>query len=98
MALNKVAGDLGFKSTSQLTLISTGEPLHDRLGTFGIGTNFSNDFTKASSTEKSKALNMVIKLASVDGKPCVKISDDLTKNTGDKETVQQVKKIFGLPI
>ncbi|KAF8920145.1 nicotinate phosphoribosyltransferase [Mucidula mucida] len=80
MALNKVAGDLGFKST------------------FGIGTNFSNDFTKASSTEKSKALNMVIKLASVDGKPCVKISDDLTKNTGDKETVQQVKKIFGLPI
>ena len=29
--------------------------------------------------EKSKALNMVIKISSVDGKPCVKISDDLDK-------------------
>lgn len=50
-------------------------------GSYGIGTFFTNDFCTASSggTEKSKALNMVIKLSSVDGKPCVKISDDLTK-------------------
>ena len=33
----------------------------------------TNDFGK------SKALNMVIKLASVGDKPCVKISDELTK-------------------
>ncbi|KIY73764.1 nicotinate phosphoribosyltransferase [Cylindrobasidium torrendii FP15055 ss-10] len=65
---------------------------------FGIGTNFTNDFTKATSTdEKSKALNMVIKLRYVNGIECVKISDDLTKNTGDEETVRAVKKIFGLP-
>lgn len=45
---------------------------------FGIGTNFTNDFLKKSShgKEKSKALNMVIKLSSVDGKPCVKLSDE----------------------
>lgn len=41
----------------------------------------TNDFKKKSSggTEKSKALNMVIKLSSVDGKPAVKISDEITK-------------------
>lgn len=49
-------------------------------GSFGIGTSLSNDFKKASNgAEKSRALNMVIKLSSVDGKPTVKISDDITK-------------------
>ena len=48
---------------------------------FGIGTFLTNDFKSLSSKgkEKSKALNMVIKLASINNLPCVKISDDLTK-------------------
>ncbi|CDO74361.1 hypothetical protein BN946_scf184355.g9 [Trametes cinnabarina] len=75
----------------------------DELGfkcAFGIGTSLSNDFTKLSSggKEKSRALNMVIKLSSVDGKPTVKISDEITKNTGDPATVRHVKEIFGIPI
>lgn len=51
---------------------------------FGIGTFLTNDFYTVSSggAEKSKALNIVIKLSSVDEKPCVKISDDLTKVRG----------------
>ena len=71
---------------------------------------------KASSggKEKSKALNMVIKLAAVNDKPCVKISDELTKactyilpidlilmipqNTGDPEVVKLVKEIYNLPV
>ncbi|KAI0259862.1 nicotinate phosphoribosyltransferase, partial [Gloeopeniophorella convolvens] len=74
----------------------------DELGfisTFGIGTFLTNDFTSRSSggTEKSRALNMVIKLASINGLPCIKISDDLMKNTGDRETVLRVKDMFGLP-
>lgn len=65
---------------------------------FGIGTFLTNDFRTKSSgyKEKSRALNMVIKLNSVDGKPCVKISDDLGKNTGDPSTVEFVKREYGL--
>ena len=46
---------------------------------FGIGTFLTNDFRIASTGEKSKALNIVIKLSSVNDKPCVKLSDDLSK-------------------
>ena len=48
---------------------------------FGIGTWLSNDFRSTSSggLQKSRALNIVIKLASVNGKLCVKISDELSK-------------------
>ena len=48
---------------------------------FGIGTFLTNDFCTLSSgsIEKNKPLNIVIKLSSVNGLPCVKISDDLTK-------------------
>lgn len=50
-------------------------------GSFGIGTWLTNDFKKKSSgyKEQSKALNIVIKLGSIDGKECVKISDEITK-------------------
>ncbi|KAG5719967.1 putative nicotinate phosphoribosyltransferase [Termitomyces sp. T112] len=67
---------------------------------YGIGTFFTNDFHTASSggTEKSKALNIVIKLSSVNNKPCVKISDDITKNTGDQATVEYVKRLYNLNI
>ncbi|KAK7032968.1 nicotinate phosphoribosyltransferase [Favolaschia claudopus] len=53
---------------------------------FGIGTFFTNDFKKASDAGSSKALNMVIKLSSVDQRP----------TTGDQNTVQMVKQIYHL--
>lgn len=74
----------------------------DELGimsSFGIGTYLTNDFMSASDqNKKSKALNMVIKLAGVNGKHCVKISDELTKNTGDPDTVKQAKQTFGISV
>jgi hypothetical protein len=44
----------------------------------------------------SKPLNIVIKISRVKGVPAVKISDELTKNTGDKEEIRLVKERFHL--
>ncbi|KAG6877512.1 hypothetical protein C0993_006462 [Termitomyces sp. T159_Od127] len=79
--LQKQANELGFEQAS-----------------YGIGTFFTNDFQTASSggAEKSKALNIVIKLSSISNKPCIKISDDLAKNTGDQSTVEYVKRYYNL--
>jgi len=70
------------------------------VASFGIGTSLTNDFYSISSGRKSKsrALNMVIKLASVSGNPCVKISDELTKNTGDAATILKVKQLYGINV
>ncbi|GAA5986605.1 hypothetical protein JCM5350_008314 [Sporobolomyces pararoseus] len=78
---------------------------------FGVGTQFTNDFKRVdepvkqetpgegsirSEGETSKALNMVIKLYKIQDEFCVKISDELTKNTGNPEAVKKIKEQFGL--
>jgi len=55
---------------------------------FGIGTNFTNDF------EGSPALNMVIKLWSCNGIPVVKLSDVDGKVMGDPDAVRVAKFTF----
>ncbi|KAJ2667180.1 nicotinate phosphoribosyltransferase [Coemansia sp. RSA 1199] len=59
---------------------------------FGIGTNFTNDFTCASdSTRQSKAANIVVKLLKCDDKYCVKLSDVATKHTGNALEVERAQ-------
>lgn len=53
-----------------------------------------DDFARKSDGQKSKPLNIVIKIASANGKPAVKLSDNMGKNTGEKSIVQNVKKML----
>lgn len=62
---------------------------------FGIGTFFTNDFIARSTGKKSTPLDVVIKLASAAGRPAVKITDAVGKNTGDIATVQRAKRELG---
>ncbi|CAE6447066.1 unnamed protein product [Rhizoctonia solani] len=66
------------------------------IGAFGIGTFLTNDYNRTDNGQRSQPLNMVIKVALVEGVPCVKISDDIEKNTGDPEIVNQIKQKFGI--
>lgn len=77
---------------------------------FGIGTFFTSesgilvrvlvlmvkldDFHHKSNREKSKPLNIVIKLSSANGNYAVKLSDESGKNTGDAATVRRAKEAF----
>lgn len=61
---------------------------------FGIGTFLTNDFTSSSTGEKSPAMNIVIKLASANNEPAIKISDEMGKHTGDKDLVKRVQGVL----
>jgi nicotinate phosphoribosyltransferase len=79
--------------------------------TFGVGTfltskynsgektfrilTIADDFVEKSTGNKSVPLNIVIKIASASGRHAVKISDNIGKNTGDKATVEEVKRRLG---
>ena len=61
---------------------------------FGIGTFFTSDFMKVSDpTQKSKPMNMVIKLTMIDNIPVVKLSDSPGKAIGDPKMVEIMKYI-----
>lgn len=56
---------------------------------------YADDFSNLSDGKKSVPLNIVIKVSSAGGRPAIKLSDNLGKNTGDTHTVVEVKKRLG---
>lgn len=60
---------------------------------FGIGTHFTNHYINHKG-EKSKPLNMVIKLRRCDGIEVVKLSDNPAKAIGDRDAIRVAKWTF----
>jgi nicotinate phosphoribosyltransferase len=53
---------------------------------FGIGTHFTNDF--------DDALNIVVKMNSLNGNKVAKLSDDIGKASGDPDAIKVAKYTF----
>jgi nicotinate phosphoribosyltransferase len=64
--------------------------------TFGIGTWMTNSFARSDGTP-STPINIVIKISSANGRPAIKLSDDMGgKGTGDKDVVAKVKEMVSI--
>jgi nicotinate phosphoribosyltransferase len=64
---------------------------------FGWGTNLTNDF-RGCAPEPLPGLDpisLVCKVTSANGRPAVKLSDNLEKATGDPKEVQRYLRLFG---
>lgn len=85
LALKKACAEVGIPGTSIAPAIvfPSRSPSHSLCfaspASFGVGTFLTNDFKSLTSGERSKPMNIVIKLATINGLDCVKISDDITK-------------------
>ncbi|WP_448950448.1 nicotinate phosphoribosyltransferase [Labrys neptuniae] len=64
---------------------------------YGWGTNLTNDFRGCGSQPIPllDPISLVCKITSVNGKPAVKLSDNLAKATGGKPAIERYLKVFG---
>ena len=64
---------------------------------FGWGTNLTNDFEGCSPRpiEGIKAISLVCKVSSANGRPAVKLSDNPAKATGDPREIARYLRVFG---
>lgn len=62
---------------------------------FGWGTLFTNDFRECSN-KNLDPISLVCKVTEANGRPCVKLSDNFAKATGDKEEIERYWRVFGV--
>jgi nicotinate phosphoribosyltransferase len=64
---------------------------------FGWGTNLTNDFEDCAvvNNEDLRAISLVCKVTEANGRPAVKISDNLNKATGDPDAIKRYLSVFG---
>ena len=64
---------------------------------FGWGTNLTNDFEDCAPEPNDglDAISLVCKVTEANGRPAVKLSDNLAKATGDKAEIDRYLRIFG---
>lgn len=64
---------------------------------FGWGTHLTNDFRDCAPrmNEQLKAISLVCKVTEANGKPTVKLSDNLEKATGPKAEIERYQQLFG---
>jgi len=80
------------------TIESTYHHFEGRVRTsFGWGTNLTNDFRDCAPyrNDDLKAFSVVCKVTQADGKPTVKLSDNLAKATGPREELDRYLQVFG---
>lgn len=91
----KVSEDNGFTPSFGVGTFMTSKSMSPNLENSFFWQRCIDDFTHLSNSQKSVPLNIVIKLASAHGNPAIKISDNIGKNTGDKDKVAEVKRRLG---
>lgn len=67
-----------------------------RLG-FGWGTHLTNDFRDCAPrmNDQLQAISLVCKVTEANGRPTVKLSDNMLKATGPEAEIERYKKLFG---
>lgn len=78
-------------------IINTYEYFHKKVQmSFGWGTNLTNDFMECNPNAKVQltATSLICKVVEANGKPAVKLSDNLCKATGDAKEIERYINIF----
>ena len=82
------------------TIIESTRALRNTMGTsVGWGTNLTNDFEGCgpdSIKGRLKAISLVCKVTDANGRPAVKLSDNIEKATGPRDEIERYKRVFGI--